>query len=44
MYHTKDGIDLAKKVIHVCIYRDKKVLSNGNLGSPIPQQINRGKK
>jgi transposase len=28
MYRTKVGIDLAKKVIQVCIYRDKKVLSN----------------
>ena len=28
MYRTKVGVDLAKKVIQVCIYRDKKVLSN----------------
>ena len=28
MYRTKVGVDLAKKVIQVCIYKDKKVLSN----------------
>ena len=28
MYRTKVGVDLSKKVIQVCIYRDKKVLSN----------------
>jgi transposase len=28
MYRTKVGADLAKKVIQVYIYRDKKVLSN----------------
>jgi transposase len=28
MYRTKVGVDLAKKMIQVCIYRDKKVLSN----------------
>lgn len=28
MYRTKVGVDLAKKVIQVCLYRDKKVLSN----------------
>jgi transposase len=28
MYRTKVGIDLAKEVIQVCIYRNKKVQSN----------------
>jgi transposase len=28
MYRIKIGVDLAKKVIQVCIYRDKKVFSN----------------
>jgi len=28
MYRTRVGVDLAKKVIQVCIYRNKKVLSN----------------
>jgi transposase len=28
MYRTKVGVDLAKEVIQVCIYRNKKVQSN----------------
>jgi transposase len=28
MYRTKVGVDLTKKAIQVCIYKDKKVLSN----------------
>jgi len=28
MYRTRVGVDLAKKVIQVCIYRNKKVQSN----------------
>mgnify|MGYP000220176127 FL=1 len=28
MYRTKVGVDLAKDVIQVCIYRNKKVQSN----------------
>ena len=28
MYRTKVGFDLVKKAMQVCIYRDKKVLSN----------------
>jgi hypothetical protein len=32
MYRTKVGVDLAKKVIQVCIYRDKKVLAHPTIG------------
>jgi hypothetical protein len=28
MYRTRVGVDLAKKVIQVCIYKNKKVQSN----------------
>jgi len=28
MYRTRVGVDLAKEVIHVCIYRNKKVQLN----------------
>jgi transposase len=28
MYHTKVGVDLAKEVIQVCVYKNKKVQSN----------------
>jgi transposase len=31
MYRTRVGIDLAKEVIPVCIYRNNKVLSNSEM-------------